>query len=66
MQGFSMPVEGMSTETMAGRLGVDMQKLQQFIADSPWVDQDVWQVIRKEVIPGMEPLPHESWTKRVG
>src|SRR3989304_6164708 len=41
---------------MAARLGVDMQKLQQFLADSPWDDQEVWQMIRKEGTPVMEPL----------
>src|SRR3989304_2116913 len=41
---------------MAARLGADMQKLQQCLADSPWDDQEVWQMIRKEVTPVMEPL----------
>ena len=56
VQGLLMPGERKSTEPMAARLGVDMQKLQQFLADSPWDDQEVWQTIRKEVAPVMEPL----------
>lgn len=56
VQGLLMPGERKSTEPMAARLGVDMQKLQQFIADSPWADQAVWHAIRKDVTPVMEPL----------
>jgi SRSO17 transposase len=56
VQGLLMPGERKSTEPMAARLGVDMQKLQQFIADSPWADQEVWHAIRKDVTPVMEPL----------
>jgi SRSO17 transposase len=41
---------------MAARMGTDSQKLQQFIADSPWDDQAVWRAIRWEVVPVMEPL----------
>lgn len=36
--------------------GVDSQKLQQFVAASPWDEQDVWQAIRREVVPTLEPL----------
>lgn len=56
VQGLLMPGERKSIEPMAGRLGVDMQKLQQFIADSPWAEQEMWQAIRREVTPVMEPL----------
>jgi len=73
VQGLLMPGERKSTEPMAARLGVDMQKLQQFIADSPWADQAVWHAIRKDVTPVMEPLAAwivdetgGSWTRRVG
>jgi SRSO17 transposase len=38
---------------------VDSQKLQQFISDSPWDDGQVWQAIRREVIPVVEPL--QAW-----
>jgi SRSO17 transposase len=44
---------------MAARLGVDPQRLQQFIADSPWDEEQLWRVIRREVIPHFEPL--EAW-----
>jgi SRSO17 transposase len=56
VQGLLIPGERKSTEPLAERLGVDMQKLQQFLADSPWDEQEVWQAIRKEVVPAMEPL----------
>lgn len=59
VQGLLTPGERKSVEPMAARLGVDMQKLQQFIADSPWDEQAVWQAIRQEVVPVMEPLA--SW-----
>jgi hypothetical protein len=48
--------ERKSIEPMARRLGVDKQKLQQFLADSPWDEQLLWKAIRKEVIPAFEPL----------
>ena len=41
---------------MAERLGTDSQKLQQFMADSPWDEQDVWRAIRREVVPVLGPL----------
>jgi SRSO17 transposase len=56
VQGLLMPGERKSTEPIAARLEVEMQKLQQFLADSPWDDQEVWQAIRKEVTPVIEPL----------
>jgi len=56
VQGLLTPGERKSVEPMAARLGVDMQKLQQFVADSPWDEQAVWHAIRKEVVPVMEPL----------
>jgi SRSO17 transposase len=56
VQGLLMPGERKSIEPMASRLGVDSQKLQQFIADSPWDPQTVWRAIRREVVPAMEPL----------
>ena len=36
VQGLLLPGERKSIEPMAERLGTDSQKLQQFIADSPW------------------------------
>jgi SRSO17 transposase len=59
VQGLLMPGQRKSIEPMAERLRVDSQKLQQFIADSPWPDRKVWQAIRREVIPVLEPL--QSW-----
>jgi SRSO17 transposase len=56
VQGLLMPGERKSVEPMAARLGVDSQKLQQFVADSPWAEQPVWEAIRREVVPVMEPL----------
>jgi SRSO17 transposase len=56
VRGLLMPGERKSIEPMAERLGVDSQKLQQLIADSPWDEQDVWCAIRREVVPVMEPL----------
>src|SRR5208282_5795185 len=56
VQGLLLPGERKSIEPMAQRLGTDSQKLQQFIADSPWAEEQVWQAIRREVVPVMEPL----------
>jgi SRSO17 transposase len=59
VQGLLMPGQRKSIEPMAERLRVDGQKLQQFIRDSPWPDRVVWQAIRREVIPVVEPL--QAW-----
>jgi SRSO17 transposase len=59
VQGLLMPGQRKSIEPMAERLRVDSQKLQQFISDSPWSDRVVWQAIRREVIPVVEPL--QAW-----
>jgi len=59
VQGLLMPGQRKSVEPMAERLGVDSQKLQQFVADSPWPERVVWQAIRREVIPAVEPL--QAW-----
>ena len=56
VQGLLMPGQRKSIEPMARRLGVDSQKLQQFISGSPWPDRAVWQAIRREVTPVVEPL----------
>jgi SRSO17 transposase len=56
VQGLLIPGERKSIEPMAERLGTESQKLQQLLADSPWDEQDVWQAIRREVVPVMEPL----------
>jgi len=59
VQGLLMPGKRKSIEPMAERLRVDSQKLQQFMRDSPWADRSVWQAIRREVIPVVEPL--QAW-----
>ena len=56
VQGLLMPGERKSIEPMAERLGVDSQKLQQLMTDSPWDEQEVWRAIRRNVVPVMEPL----------
>src|SRR5208282_3159806 len=56
VQGLLMPGERKSIEPLAQRLGADSQKLQQFVADSPWNEQEVWRAIRREVVPVLEPL----------
>ena len=56
VQGLLLPGERKSIEPLAERLGIDSQKLQQFIADSPWDEAAVWRAIRREVVPAMEPL----------
>ena len=59
VQGLLMPGQRKSIEPMAERLRVDSQKLQQFIADSPWPERRVWQAVRREVVPVVEPL--QAW-----
>jgi len=57
--GLLMPGQRKSIEPIAQRLGVDSQKLQQFLSASPWQEQRVWQAVRREVIPALEPL--QAW-----
>jgi SRSO17 transposase len=59
VQGLLMPGQRKSIEPMAARLGVDSQRLQQFIADSPWEETQLWRVIRQEIVPHFEPI--EAW-----
>jgi SRSO17 transposase len=59
VQGLLMPGQRKSIEPMAQRLRIDSQKLQQFIADSPWQERRVWQAVRREVVPVVEPL--QAW-----
>jgi SRSO17 transposase len=51
LHGLLTPGERKSIEPLAERLGVDSQKLQQFMADSPWDEEQVWRAIRREIIP---------------
>src|SRR5690349_21456723 len=59
VQGLLMPGQRKSIEPMAARLGVPSQRLQQFVADSPWDENDLWGVIRRRVLPHLEPI--EAW-----
>lgn len=59
VEGMLLPGQRKSIEPMAERLGVDSQSLQQFVTDSPWSDQQLWQAIRREVVPHLEPV--DSW-----
>jgi len=56
VEGLLLSGERKSIEPMAERLGVDSQKLQQFVADSPWESEEVWRVIRRELAGHLEPL----------
>ena len=59
VQGLLMPGQRKSIEPMAERLGVPSQRLQQFVADSPWDENELWGVIRRRVRPHLEPT--EAW-----
>jgi SRSO17 transposase len=59
VSGLLMAGQRKSIEPMAARLGVDPQRLQQFVADSPWDEEQLWRVLRREVIPHFEPI--EAW-----
>jgi len=56
VEGLLLPGQRKSIEPMAERLGVDSQRLQQFITDSPWAEGVVWQAIRREVAGAIEPV----------
>jgi len=59
VEGLLIPGQRKSIIPMAERLGVDSQSLQQFVTDSPWSEEALWQAIRQEIIPHLEPL--EAW-----
>src|SRR6266516_3626929 len=59
VEGLLMPGQRKSIEPLATRLGVDSQSLQQLVTSSPWSDEALWQAIRQQVIPHLEPL--EAW-----
>src|SRR4029077_16806999 len=59
VQGLLMPGQRKSIEPIAARLGVNSQRLQQFMADSPWEETQLWRVIRQEIFPHFEPI--EAW-----
>ena len=51
-----MPGQRKSIGPMAERLGVDSQKLQQFITDSPWEESAIWKAVRLLAADCLEPL----------
>src|SRR5437764_14787462 len=55
VQGLLMPGQRKSIEPMAERLGVPSQRLQQFVADSPWDENQLWGLSRRRVRPHLEP-----------
>jgi SRSO17 transposase len=59
VEGLLMPGQRKSIGPMAERLGVDSQKLQQFIADSPWEEETIWKAIRPLAVDCLEPV--EAW-----
>jgi SRSO17 transposase len=59
VEGLLMPGQRKSIGPMAERLGVDSQKLQQFITDSPWDESAIWKAIRPLAVDCLEPL--EAW-----
>lgn len=59
VEGLLTPGQRKSVEPMAERLGVDKQKLQQFVSDSPWEEAGLWEAMRREVVPVLGPI--ESW-----
>src|SRR6476619_2682800 len=54
-----MPGQRKSIEPMPASLGIEPQRLQQIMADSPWDETELWRVIRREVVPHFEPI--EAW-----
>ncbi len=59
VEGLLLPGQRKSIEPMAERLGVDAQKLQQFITDSPWKEAVLWKAIRTVAMDHLEPL--QAW-----
>ena len=59
VEGLLMPGQRKSIGPMAERLGVDSQKLQQFITDSPWEESAIWKALRPVAVDALEPL--EAW-----
>lgn len=59
VEGLLLPGHRKSIVPMAERLGVESQRLQQFVTDSPWEESQVWRVIREEMVPHLEPI--EAW-----
>jgi len=69
VQGLLLPGGRKSVEPLAGRLRVEAQSLQQFLADSPWESADVWRALRREVVPSLGPasawiIDETGWLKQ--
>lgn len=56
VEGLLMPGQRKSIGPMAERLGVDSQKLQQFITDSPWDESAIWKALRPVAVDCLEPV----------
>ncbi|AGS33630.1 hypothetical protein B841_00735 [Corynebacterium maris DSM 45190] len=50
LQGLMLEGRRKSTQPMAERLGIDHQRLQQFVSTSPWTVEPVRQVLATEAI----------------
>src|SRR5215472_13624645 len=59
IEGLLLPGRRKFVLPVAQRLHIDPQRLQQFLTDSPWDDQEVWHAIRRTMIPPLEPF--EAW-----
>ena len=69
IEGLLLPGRRKFIRPLAERLNVDAQSLQQAIAHSPWDDQQVWSVLRREIIPALEPfevwaISERAWAKQ--
>jgi SRSO17 transposase len=69
IQGLLLPGGRKSVEPLAGRLRVEAQSLQQFLADSPWESAEVWRALRREVVPSLGPaaawiIDETGWLKQ--
>jgi SRSO17 transposase len=53
INGLLIPGHRKSVEPMAARLGVDVQRLQQFLSDSPWDESAIWSGIRRDIVPAL-------------
>src|SRR5580704_15321528 len=66
VQGLLMPGQRKSIEPMAARLGMEPQRLQQFMADSPWDETELWRVFAEKWCRTSNPLRPGLSTKPAG
>jgi SRSO17 transposase len=69
VEGLLLPGRRKFIRPLAERLQVDSQSLHQAIANSAWDDRQVWQQIRSQVIPILEPfdrwvINERAWAKQ--